>query len=293
MKLDNKKKEMLTEYAYAIAGCFVYSIGFNMLIVPLGLYSGGFMGLTQLFDWFLKNVVGIVIPESINLVGALYFIINIPLFYMAFRILSKAYAVKSLLSVVVLSAIMVLIPIPSELIVSDYLTASIIGGIVCGVGGGFILRGRMAGGGQDIIGVCLAKKYPNFSVGKVSVLINFIVYGFCLFIYDIEMVIYSLIFATVYALAIDKVHIRNINMSVMIFTKKTGIEKAVMEEMRRGVTAWNGEGAYTGEESQILYIVLSKYEIPKLKEIVNRVDPKAFMIITEGCLVEGNFEKRL
>ena len=288
-----KNKEKAMEYFYAIAGCLIYSVGFNMLIVPMGLYSGGFMGLSQLINWVLVNLFGIVIPESFNFVGILFFIINVPLFYMAFRILSKAYAFKSLVSVGVITVAMSMVPIPAVPIVNDYLTASIIGGIVCGVGGGFILRGRMAGGGQDIIGVCCAKKYPNFSVGKVSILINLVIYGFCFFIYNIEMVIYSLIFATVYALAIDKVHIRNINMTAMIFTKKTGIAKAVMEEMHRGVTDWVGEGAYTQQESYILYVVLSKYEVAQLKEIVHKVDPHAFMIFTEGCIVDGNFEKRL
>ena len=290
---SGKSKETLVEYFYAVAGCLIYSVGFNLLIVPLGLYSGGFMGLSQLINWVLMNLFGIVIPESFNFVGILFFIINIPLFYAAFKILSKEYAFKSLISVGVITVAMSMVPVPATPIVSDYLTASIIGGIICGVGGGFILRGRMAGGGQDIIGVCCAKKYPNFSVGKVSILINLFIYGFCFFIYNIEMVIYSLIFATVYAVAIDKVHIRNINMTAMIFTKKTGIAKAVMEEMHRGVTDWIGEGAYTQQESYVLYVVLSKYEVTQLKEIVHKIDPHAFMIFTEGCIVDGNFEKRL
>ena len=291
--VGEKSKEKLMEYFYAIAGCLIYCVGFNILIVPMGLYSGGFMGLSQLINWVLVNIFGIVIPASFNFVGILFFIINVPLFYAAFKILSKEYAFKSLISVGVITAVMSIVPVPATPIVGDYLTASIIGGIVCGVGGGFILRGRMAGGGQDIIGVCCAKKFPNFSVGKVAILINIVIYGFCFFIYNIEIVIYSLIFSTIYAVAIDKVHTRNINMTAMIFTKKTGIAKAVMEEMHRGVTDWVGEGAYTQQESYILYVVLSKYEVTQLKEIVHKIDPHAFMIFTEGCIIDGNFEKRL
>ena len=83
---SGKSKETLMEYFYAVAGCLIYSVGFNMLIVPLGLYSGGFMGLSQLINWVLMNLLGIVIPESFNFVGILFFIINIPLFYAAFKI---------------------------------------------------------------------------------------------------------------------------------------------------------------------------------------------------------------
>ena len=290
---DAKKKEKMSEYLYAIAGCLIYSVAFNMLIVPMGLYSGGFMGISQLVNWAVANLLGIAVPESLNLVGILYFLINVPLFYLAYKVMSKEYAVKSLLAVVVLTVTLVIVPIPKVPIVEDYLTASITGGIVAGFGGGFILRGRMAGGGQDIIGVCFAKKFPNFSVGRVSILINVFVYGLCFLIYDIEMVIYSLIFATVYSLVVDKVHIQNINMSVMIFTKKTGISQAILDEMGRGVTNWDGEGAYTHKTSYILLVMISKYEVAQIKRIVHGIDPHAFMIFTEGCSVDGNFEKRL
>ena len=82
-------------------------------------------------------------------------------------------------------------------------------------------------------------------------------------------------------------------MSVMIFTKQLGISEAIMKEMGRGVTNWEGAGAYTNETSYILYVVISKYEVNQIKRIVQKIDPKAFMIFTEGTAVTGNFEKRL
>jgi uncharacterized membrane-anchored protein YitT (DUF2179 family) len=94
-------------------------------------------------------------------------------------------------------------------------------------------------------------------------------------------------------MAIDKVHIQNINTSVMIFTKKPGVAEAIMSQTGRGVTDWDGEGAYTKEESKILLVMINKYEVPQIKHIVKEIDPNAFMIFTEGCSVEGNFEKRL
>ena len=173
------------------------------------------------------------------------------------------------------------------------LTACIIGGLISGVGTGLILRGGSSGGGQDIIGILCAKKYPGFSVGKIGIIMNIGVYGVCMMLFDMEVVIYSLIYATVVSLAIDKIHIQNINMSVMIFTKKLGVAKAIMEETGRGVTNWEGTGAYTKENTEILYVVISKYEVNQIKRIVQGIDPKAFMIFTEGTAVTGNFEKRL
>lgn len=288
-----KNREFVIQTIYSVAGNLIYCLGFNLLIVPMKLYSAGFMGISQLADLFFRQGLHLPIPVEINLTGIIYFLINVPLMYMGYKILGKEFAVKTLAMTGLMSALLVVIPVPKVPIVEDYLTACIIGGIVCGVGDGLILRGRSSAGGQDIIGLCCAKRYPNFSVGKVAIIINIFVYGVCLFLFNIEIVIYSLIFATVLSLAVDKVHIQNINTSVMIFTKKLGISKAIMEQMGRGVTNWDGEGAYTNETSYILYVMISKYEVAQIKKIVHSIDPKAFMIFTEGCSVEENFEKRL
>jgi len=290
---DVKKREKITEWMYALGGTFIYAIGFNMLIVPMGLYSGGFMGICQLLNLAVTEGIGITVPASFNLVSVLYFIINLPLFYMGYKIMGKAFVIKSLIGVGIVSVALAIVPIASVPVIEDFLTAGIIGGIVCGAGTGLMLRGRVAGGGNDILGMCMAKRYPNFSVGKLSIMLNVFVYGVCFFLFDIEMVVYSLIYATVVSLTVDKVHIQNINTSVMIFTKKMGISKAIMEQMGRGVTNWDGEGAYTNKTSYILFVMISKYEVNQIKKIVHSIDPHAFMIFTDGCSVEGNFEKRL
>ncbi len=295
MKLlaDKKKKQMIEDYTYAAFGSLVYALAFNLLIMPLNLYSVGFLGLAQLFTWYLENLLGIVIPASVNVAGIIYYVISIPMFYMGYKVFSKEFAFKSFYVVTIMSIFFVFVPIPEVPILADRLTASVIGGIIGGWGVGFILRARMASGGQDIIGMCCAKKFPNFSVGKAAMIINVFLYGQCLFIYDAEMVVYSLIFSVVFALAIDKVHAQNIKTSVLVFTKKEGVANAIMTQMVRGVTRWEGEGAYTGEASHILCVVISKYEIVELRKIVHEIDPKAFMIFTEDCMVDGNFEKRL
>lgn len=290
---DVKTREFIIQTIYTIAGNLIYCVGFNLLIVPMKLYSAGFMGMAQLAELLFRQGLHLPIPAAVNLTGIVYFLLNVPIMYMGYRVLGKEFAVKTLAMVGLMSAFLVVIPIPKVPIVEDYLTACIIGGLVCGVGDGLILRGRSSAGGQDVIGLCCAKKYPNFSVGKVSIILNVFVYGICLFLFNIEIVIYSLIFATVLSLAVDKIHIQNINTSVMIFTKKLGISKAIMEQTGRGVTNWDGEGAYTNETSYILFVMASKYEVPQIKKIVRSIDPNAFMILTEGCSVEGNFEKRL
>ncbi|BDF35114.1 membrane protein [Lachnospiraceae bacterium] len=287
------KKELLIQAVYAVMGSLLFALGVNLIIVPLGLYNGGFMGVAQLLRTFFVEVCRIPIPSGIDMSGIIYFIINIPLFYMGLRILGKEFAVKTLITVTIQSIFLVVVPIPAAPIIEDFLTSCIIGGLIAGTGTGLVLRGRSSGGGQDIIGLCCAKKYPNFSVGRINIIMNILVYVICLFMFNIEIVIYSLIYTTVLAMALDRVHIQNINTSVMIFTKKLGISKAIIEQTGRGVTNWDGEGAYTNKTSYILFVMISKYEVGQIKRIVHGIDPNAFMIFTEGCAVEGNFEKRL
>ena len=279
--------------AYAVGGSLMFALGVNLIIIPLGLYNGGFMGIAQLMRTFVVSVPHVPVPSGVDLSGILYFIINIPLFYMGLKILGKEFAIKTLITVGMQSMFLVVVPIPAVPLIEDYLTACIIGGIIAGTGTGLVLRGRSSGGGQDIIGLCCSKKYPNISVGKINILMNIFVYAICLFLFNIEIVIYSLIYTTVLAMAIDRVHIQNINTSVMIFTKKMGISRAIIEQTGRGVTNWDGEGAYTNKTSYILFVMISKYEVGQIKQIVHSIDPNAFMIFTEGCHVDGNFEKRL
>lgn len=278
---------------WAVSGSFIFAIGVNIIVTPLGLYNGGFMGIAQLIRTFLLDYLHIQVLNSMDIVGIIYFMINIPLFFLAWNVMGKHFLIKTIITVGIQSVFLAVVPIPKGPIITDTLTACIIGGIVAGTGAGMVLRGGSSGGGQDVIGVCCAKKYPGFSVGKISIIMNVIIYAICMWVFNIEIVIYSLIYTTILAISLDRVHIQNINMSVMIFTKKLGISKAIIDEIGRGVTNWDGAGAYTNETSYILLTVISKYEVAALKKIVLGIDSQAFMIFNEGSAITGNFEKRL
>lgn len=290
--LSERQRQRLFGMGYATAGSVMFAFGLNVFIIPLSLYNGGFMGISQL----IRTLVIKVLPFSLgqtDIAGIIYFLINLPLIYLAWSKMGRIFFARSIITIIIQTAALTFIPIPSSPVIDDYLTACVIGGIIAGTGSGMILRGGSSGGGQDILGIYFSKKFPGFSVGKVSIIINCFVYGICLLMFNIEIVIYSLIYGVVYSIACDRVHIQNINMSVMIFTKKLGISQAIIEQMGRGVTNWDGAGAYTNQASYILFVVISKYEVSQLKRIVRGIDPNAFMIFTEGCSVSGNFEKRL
>ena len=160
---------------------------------------------------------------------------------MGLKILGKEFAIKTLITVGMQSMFLVVVPIPAVPLIEDYLTACIIGGIIAGTGTGLVLRGRSSGGGQDIIGLCCSKKYPNISVSKINILMNIFVYAICLFLFNIEIVIYSLIYTTVLAMAIDK-YISNIMHQHVMLQEDGLISRAVCElEQTKGVCSWRQE----------------------------------------------------
>ncbi len=287
-----RRNKILGKITLVVLGNLSYAAGVNIAINPLHFYSGGFTGIAQLLRLFLLQVLHVPQIPGMDYLGIIYFLINLPFFAMAYKVMGKRFCLETLVSIVMASAFLTLIPIPKTPIITDHLLAAIVGGLGSGVGAGLVLRAGSSQGGQDLIGVCLAKTHPDFKVGNIGIFISICIYAICLFIYDIPTVLYSIIFAVMTGVCIDKVHVQNIKLEAMIFTKKEGVAAAIMNELKRGVTNWEGAGAYTKEDSHVLVTVISKYEEPLLKEIVAKHDPHAFVILVDHARVIGNFEKR-
>lgn len=284
-------KEDVKKIVVIIIGAFIFCLGVNLFIVPVGLYNGGIVGISQIIRTLIGNYISV--PNNFDISGIINFILNIPLLFIAYKSISKKFFIRTVISIVFQTLFFSIIAIPVAPIIDDRLTACLIGGIITGAGIGITLRAGGSGGGIDILGVYFTKKYSEFSVGKLGMIINAIIYGVCAVLFELPTAIYSIIYTTFFGLIVDKIHYQNINTTAMIFTKENDIDKRIMSEMGRGVTLWHGYGAYTGEDTLVLVTVISKYEIGQLKRIVNDIDEKAFIIFNEGMNVVGNFEKRL
>lgn len=289
-QVDHRK--LLRKSLWIVIGNLSYAAGVNLMINPLHFYSGGFTGIAQLIRMFLVDVLRIPQIPGVDYLGIIYFLINVPFFLLALRVMGRRFCVETLISIVMASAFLTMIPIPKVPLVKDPMLAVMVGGLGSGFGAGIVLRAGSSQGGQDLIGICLAKTHPNFKVGNIGIMISVAIYTICLFVYDVQTVLYSIIFAVVTGVLIDRVHTQNIKLEAMIFTKKEGMAQAIMTEMRRGVTDWDGEGAYTKENSHVLVTVISKYEEPALRQIIAKYDSQAFVILVENARVIGNFEKR-
>lgn len=275
-----------------ILATFIYAVGVNLFVVPAGFYTGGFMGVCQVIRTVLVDILRLDFGDF-DIAGIIYYIINIPIFAVAFTRLGRKFFVKTLISVSTMTLFLSVIPIMP--ILDDPMASCVVGGIATGAGIGLLLRMASSGGGLDVVGVLLTRWKRDFSVGKVYLILNVVLYGVCLFLFDVEIVVYSLIYAAVYSVAMDKVHTQNINVEAKIITKAdtVALEKAVFEELGRGITKWTALGAYTYEKTHMLYITLSKYEVNQLKLVVRKYDPNAFIVVAEGVSVDGNFLKKL
>ncbi len=288
MKLQNKS--LIKQMGMILTGGLLYAVGMNIFLTPLKLYSGGGVGLAQLITLFLEQFIKV---EGLNLYGIVNMLINIPLLILAYRQLGRSFFLKTLLGSMSISIFIALVPTIQVPIVDDYLTSVLIAGIIGGAGIGVILVAGGSGGGIDIVAMWAAKKFKSASVGKISLYFNIALFTVLFFLFDAQTVIYSLIFNVIFTLILDKVHYQNINVRLMIFTKEEGIDKKITEQTGRGVTEWNGVGAYTGELMHILVSCINKFEVQEFMEIIQSIDPKAFVIVDEDVIVNGNFEKRL
>lgn len=294
-KLDRQRVVIEAERSLgAVGGMLLYAVGMNLFVVPHGLYTGGVMGLCQLLRTVLVQYLGLPF-HNFDIAGLIYYILNIPLFVVAIKKLGRVFFTKTLICVTAMSFFLFIVPIPAVPILDDRLASCLIAGILCGTGIGISLRMGSSDGGTDVLGILLIRWRKDFSVGKVNLAVNVVLYTICLFLFDVETVIYSLIYASVSAFAVDKVHAQNINVEVNIITKNACVEmeQEIFGKMERGITKWKALGAYTDENTQVLYIVISKYEVGRLKHIIQKYDPKAFIVVNEGVNVDGHFLKKL
>ena len=278
----------------AVAGELIAAAALNLFIVPLHLYTGGAMGVCQLIRTLLQTHLGVALG-AYDIAGILYFLANVPILLFACKALGLGLVAKTIICTVSYSLFYSIIPIPSAPIVDDYLTACLLGGILTGIGSGIVLTCGCSSGGLDVIGLCLSKRGSSFTVGKFSLTFNVFLYTACLILFSPEVAIYSVIYNFFTSMVLDRMHQQNVNVMAMIFTHADEhiLGQFIIDNLGRGVTYWNGTGAYTGKGVHVLCVSLSKYEIEELLHAVRTIDPQAFLTVQEGVRIYGNFRKKL
>ena len=278
----------------AVLGEMIIALAMNLFIVPLNLYSGGLMGLSQLIRTLLQSKMGLDFGST-DIAGILYFLMNVPILLLAYKTLGKAITLKTIICTVSFSFFYSIIPIPETPIVGDYLTAVLLGGIIVGVASGVVLTCGGSSGGLDIVGLCLSKRGGQFTVGKFSLTFNLFLYAACLILFEPEVAIYSVIYNFFTSMVLDRMHQQNVSVQAMIFTKEDEkvLGRFIIEKLGRSVTYWEGTGAYSGKGLHVLVVCLSKFEIEELLHAVHEMDPHAFTTVQERVRVYGNFHRKI
>lgn len=276
-----------------ILGTFINAVGVNFFIVPMGLYSGGILGVSQLLRTLISQVVAL--PAGVDISGALYMLLNLPLILLAWRALGRVFVLRTLICTFSSSFFYSILTAPATPILEERLACCLVGGIIGGFGLGLTLTCGCSSGGLDILGLWLAKRGSRFTVGRFSMSFNVVLYALCAILFDLPTALYSVIYNVFSMFMVDRAHQQGINVQVFIFTRNEDLDlpRRIMEGLNRGVTYWQGMGAYTGKPIRVMCVAVSKFEEEDLRRIVLETDPHAFFIVHEGVRVEGNFIRKI
>lgn len=276
------KKLKWKNFLFLILSGTVNAVGVTMFLAPVNLYDGGISGTSML--------LGQVTPAQFTL-SLFLLILNIPLFLFGLRkqgwcftVYSVwAVAVYSLASFVITNILPVNVVGSSPFAGQDLLLCSIFGGLVSGIGSGLTIRFGGAIDGMEVLGVIFAKNL-GLTVGTFVMIYNVLLYMLIGLIFNSWILpLYSIVTYFVGNKTIDFI-VEGFDKakSVMIVTTKEGeICQTLSEEFGSGITLINARGYYSGTDKQMIYFVVNRFQIPKVKNLVSEIDPYAFITVTE------------
>ena len=268
-----------------IIGVFLYVLAMNMFISPANLYTGGVTGIAQLIIAFASSAFGIQLS-----LGGLIFLLNVPLLYLAWRSIGKRFAVLSILTVVLQSIILELVPMGK--FSDDILLNAVFGGVLIGVGVGMILKIGASTGGTDIVSQYISMKF-NGSFGKYSFGINAVIILLAGITQGWETALYTIISIYITSVVVDRIHTIHQNLTLYIVTSKEDeMIDAIQKQLYRGITVLEGRGAYTKNNKSVLMIVLSSYELYEALAVIKMVDDHAFTNVVRSDMVQGHFVRK-
>ncbi len=278
------------DVVFICLGSLIFCFSINIFLLPLHVYSAGFVGISQLVRDGIWFVLGH--RTSFDIAGIINFILNGTLLLFAYKKLSAYFVKMTIITLTFQTFFFAIIPIPSNLTVKDIFTTLIIGAFLGAVGTALIFKGHGSGGGIDIIGLYLTQ-INRSSVGKIYLLVNSFVYLICLIFYSFSTAVYSFICSVFLSFILDRLNEQALEICVLILTGNTEMEQQLVARFSRGVTYWKGYGAYTSEQKMVCISVITKDNLKEFLKFVKQVDPEAFVVVTNNINVHGNFSKNI
>ncbi|NOY95373.1 MAG: YitT family protein [Chlorobi bacterium] len=284
-------REWFANYLLILVGTFILAAGFVYFISPHKIVPGGVFGIAIIIHHLTKGLFS-VWPNGIP-IGLFGLILNIPLTIIGVKVLGPRFGVKTVVGFILASffidMIMYLRPEEDMPLVDDVLLSSIFGGVLVGFGLGLIFKSRATSGGSDIIAMILAK-YTKLQLGRLMIYVDSAIVLLALAAFkDWHIPLYSLIVIYISGKVID-ITLEGVdyNKALMIISDKhEEIRNKLIVDLERGGTYLNGEGIYTGNQKKVIYTVVSRREVAILEEYISKIDPDAFITVTDAKEILG------
>ena len=276
---SGKIKTCCVDCLYDVVGSLIYGVGILCFTAPNQVAPGGVSGIASLINY----VTGLPI-------GAMNFAINVPLVIIGFLILGRTFTAKTLKSVVIMSAVLDYVVIYFPTYTGNALLASLFGGVCMGAGLAVVFMRGSTTGGSDILGKLLQLKAPHIPIGRMMLIMDCFVLAAAAIVYqNIEASLFGLIAMYASAQVMDGIlyGLENGKMVHIVSNQNDEIAKDIIAHLNRSATILKGRGAYSGTEMDVIMVVVRKTEFFKLKTLVHKHDPNAFIVVTEAGEIIG------
>ncbi|MDI6552475.1 YitT family protein [Leuconostoc falkenbergense] len=277
----NWRKIFLTAVVF-IASSIIQVISLNAFLIPNNIFSSGFNGISQLLSLFAQHTFHMNVQT-----GTFMMVFNVPIGIVGWKLIGGKFTILSFLNAIFVSIIQILAP--TKALTTDPMLAALFGGLLLGVAIGLAMRYGFSTGGMDIVAMVVQKRTGK-SVGALMNIINCVVVIVAGFFIGWQNALFTLIGIYATGRVVDTLYTGYQKLTAMIVTGKgDDVVEALHKDLIRGITILPSKGAYTKRESTTLMMVISRYELFEMQEIVHRADPKAFVNLLNTVNVSGEF----
>lgn len=277
----NKNTRFVKEFMLIIAGVTSACFGLKSFLMPSHFIDGGVTGISLLISTLTDFKLSYLIA-----------IINIPFVILGYKQIGKGFAIKTAIAIAALSV--ALIVIPFQPITHDKLLIAFFGGLFLGGGIGLAMRGGCVIDGTEVLALYISKN-SILTVGNIILILNIIIFAFAAYFLNIETALYAILTYLSASATIDFIvnGIEQYTGVTIISEHQDSIKGFIINEMKRGVTIYKGEGGY-GEKKDIdiVFTVVTKLEMSKLQTAIRQIDPDAFVIQQQIADLKGGVVKR-
>lgn len=288
--LQNNKRIWYLDYLMIIVGTALMAVAVNSVFDLCGMVTGGFSGIAILVKEWTEDVVPGGIPLWVTNMS-----MNIPLFFIGMKIGGFGFVKKALIGEICLSFWLAVLP-AFDIAGNDLLLAAVYGGVIQGVGIGLVFLGRGTTGGTDMMAALLQLKLRHYSIAQIMQFIDGAVVLVGMYVFGVQKALYAIIAVFLVTKVTDGMieGLKFSKQAYIITSKPEEISTQIMRKLDRGVTGIRGKGMYSGQDKLLLYCVVGRKEIVALKELVDEIDPEAFVIVSDvrEVLGEGFIERK-